>query len=545
MALYNSRVSWTLCRNDQREHDYNHFLREMYSRRKLARCCCESAHESSKHGVVTFKEYGMTLTVQQEAYIDSIPKGLFIEGVFEELTKECVEVVNPATGRVLATVSHAEPEDGLRALESACAVSSAWASTSPRHRSEILRRAFELVYERKDHLATVMTLEMGKPLNEAYAELRYAAEFLRWFSEEAVRVEGRYVDLPEGGAKAIISYLPVGPCFLITPWNFPLAMAARKIAPALAAGCVSVLKPAALTPLTSLLFGQILQDAGVPDGVVNIVTTRDSAALSSVMLQDKRLCKLSFTGSTQVGKHLLAQASSRVLRTSMELGGNAPFLVFEDADIDLAVEGAILAKFRNIGQACTALNRLYLHEAIATPFLERLCERVAAMKVGSGLDPDVVIGPMITQEAVFKTQKYVDNALDRGAKLLVGGQAHSGCGYFFEPTVLRDVDTELVQQEMFAPVLAVTTFRDESHVVEMANCTEYGLTSYVYTKDLARGHRMIDQLQTGMMGLNIGLVSNAAMPFGGFKSSGFGKEGSHEGLHEYLSTKYTLLGLGQ
>jgi succinate-semialdehyde dehydrogenase/glutarate-semialdehyde dehydrogenase len=409
-------------------------------------------------------------------------------------------------------------------------------------RGEILRRAFDLLQERKEQFALLMTLEMGKPLAEARGEVAYGGEFLRWFSEEAPRIQGRYGANPEGTGRMVVSQHPVGPCFLITPWNFPLAMATRKIAPALAAGCTVVVKPAGLTPLTTLLFAQLLHDAGVPDGVVNVVTTSASGPLSEAIIRDPRLRKLSFTGSTPVGQRLLQQAASGVLRTSMELGGNAPFVVFDDADLDKAVDGAIAAKFRNIGQACTAANRFVVHRSIAEEFARRVTERVQSFRIGRGTEDGVTIGPLIDRKAVDKAAALVGDAVARGATLRTGGKAGEGLGTFYEPTVLSDVppESDILREEIFGPVLTIVPFDDEDDAVRIANSTEYGLVSYVYTESLARGQRMIERLETGMMGLNVGVVSNAAAPFGGWKFSGLGREGGAEGISEYLQTKYTL-----
>jgi succinate-semialdehyde dehydrogenase/glutarate-semialdehyde dehydrogenase len=388
----------------------------------------------------------------------------------------------------------------------------------------------------------LMTLEMGKPLAESNGEVTYGGEFLRWFSEEAVRVTGRYGTNPEGTGRMIVTQHPVGPCFLITPWNFPLAMATRKIAPALAAGCTVVVKPAALTPLTTLHFAQLLADAGLPAGVVNVVTTSESGALSEPIIADPRLRKLSFTGSTPVGQQLIKQAATGILRTSMELGGNAPFVVFEDADLDKAVDGAIAAKFRNVGQACTAANRFIVHESVVEEFARRVTERVKAFRTGRGTEDGVTIGPLINDAAVSKAEELVKDAVDRGATVLAGGHRIEGDGTFYEATVVSGVTagSEILRQEIFGPVLSITSFGDEDEAIRLANDTEYGLIGYVYTKDLARGQRMIERLQTGMMGLNLGVISNAAAPFGGVKQSGLGREGGFEGIHEYLSTKYTL-----
>ncbi len=473
----------------------------------------------------------------------AVPRGLYIGGVWQDGAAGTFPVIDPATGNTLVEIADATPEDGIRALDAAVAAQDAWAATPPRTRSDILRRAFDLLTERADEFALLMTLEMGKPLAEARGEVTYGGEFLRWFSEEAVRIAGRYGTNPEGTGRMIVSQRPVGPCFFITPWNFPLAMATRKIAPALAAGCTVVVKPAELTPLTTLAFAQLLEEAGLPAGVVNVVTTTRSGAVSAPIIADPRLRKLSFTGSTPVGKKLLAQAAEGVLRVSMELGGNAPFVVFDDADLDKAVDGAMLAKFRNIGQACTAANRFIVHESVAEEFADRVSARVTAMKIGRGTEEGVQIGPLIDRTAVEGTGALVQDALGKGARLLAGGSAIDGPGTFFEPTVITDVaaGSDILREEIFGPVLAIATFADEDEAVRLANDTDYGLVSYVFTRDLARGHRMIDRLETGMMGLNAGVVSNAAAPFGGVKQSGMGREGGLEGIHEYLSTKYTLI----
>lgn len=487
----------------------------------------------------------MTITPEREtALLASIPSGLFIGGEWTDASdSRTFDVQDPATGAVIKTIADATPEDGVRALDAAVAAQDAWAATPPRTRSDILRRAFDLVQERAEDLALVMTLEMGKPLSEARGEVAYGSEFLRWFSEEAVRISGRYGLNPEGTGRMVVSQRPVGPSFFITPWNFPLAMATRKIAPALAAGCTVVIKPPALTPLTTMLFTTILEQAGLPAGVVNVVNSSSSSALSAPIIADPRLRKLSFTGSTGVGRKLISQAAEGVLRVSMELGGNAPFVVFDDADLDKAVEGAMQAKFRNIGQACTAANRFIVHDSVADEFARRVGERVAAMRIGRGTEEGVQIGPLIDDDAVAKAAGLVSDAVERGARLVTGGSALDGEGSFFQPTVVADVapGSEILREEIFGPVLAIARFRDEDEAVRLANDTEYGLVSYVFTKDLARGHRMIDRLETGMMGLNVGVVSNAAAPFGGVKQSGVGREGGLEGIHEYLSTKYTLI----
>lgn len=487
----------------------------------------------------------MSITASDEkTLLDSIPTGLYISGEWAPATGgRTFDVHDPATGAVIRSIADATAEDGIRALDAAAAAQDEWAATPARTRSDILRRAFDLVQEHKEDLALLMTLEMGKPLAEARGEVAYGGEFLRWFSEEAVRISGRYGQNPEGTGRMIVSQRPVGPSFFITPWNFPFAMATRKIAPALAAGCTVVIKPPALTPLTTIFFTKLLEQAGLPAGVVNVVQTSSSSKLSAPIIADPRLRKLSFTGSTEVGRKLIAQAADGVLRVSMELGGNAPFVVFEDADLDKAVEGAMLAKFRNIGQACTAANRFIVHSSVAGEFADRITERVKAMKIGRGTEDGVAIGPLIDADAVDKAHALVEDAVERGATIRTGGNAVEGEGTFYEPTVVTEVaaGSDILREEIFGPVLAIATFETEADAVRLANDTEYGLVSYVFTEDLARGHRMIDALETGMMGLNVGVVSNAAAPFGGVKQSGVGREGGFEGIHEYLSTKYTLI----
>ena len=474
----------------------------------------------------------------------SVPDRLFIGGKWiASSSGKTIDVYDPATGSVLKSIADATPEDGIRALDAAVAVADEWAATAPRARGEILRGAFDLLQERKDAVALLMTMEMGKPLAEAAGEVAYGGEFLRWFSEEAVRIAGRYGSNPEGTGKMVVSQRPVGPSFLITPWNFPLAMATRKIAPALAAGCTVVIKPAALTPLTTLYVTRLLEEAGLPAGVVNVITTSSSNAVSAPIIADPRLRKISFTGSTPVGRALMKQASENVLRTSMELGGNAPFVVFGDADLDKAVDGAMLAKFRNIGQACTAANRFIVHRSVSAEFSRRVAEKVAAFRIGRGTEEGVGIGPLINDDAVDKADELVQDAVSRGATLVAGGHRIEGIGSFYEPTVVTNVpaDSEILREEIFGPVVSVVEFDDEDEAVRLANDTEYGLVSYVFTESLARGQRMIEKLDTGMMGLNVGVISNAAAPFGGVKQSGLGREGGLEGIHEYLSTKYTLI----
>jgi len=480
---------------------------------------------------------------RESELLATVPEGLFIGGQWRAAEDGAtLTVQDPATGETIKTIASATVADGKAAMDAAADAFPSWAATPVRERAELLRRAFDLLQERKEEFALLMSIEMGKPIAEARGEVVYGGEFLRWFSEEAAHVQGRYGANPENTGRMIVTQHPVGPCFLITPWNFPLAMATRKIAPALAAGCTVVVKPATLTPLTTLYFVKLLQDAGLPEGVVNVITTKQTGPVSEAIIRDPRLRKLSFTGSTPVGQALLKQAADGVLRTSMELGGNAPFVVFEDGDLDKAVEGAIAAKFRNIGQACTAANRFIVHRSVAEEFARRVTERVNGFTIGRGTEEGVQIGALIDDRAVAKAKELVDDALGRGATLRAGGKPIDGPGSFFEPTVISDVPagSEILREEIFGPVLAIIPFDTEDEAVELANSTEYGLVSYVYTENLARGQRMIERLETGMMGLNVGVVSNAAAPFGGWKLSGLGREGGAEGIHEYLQTKYTL-----
>ena len=483
------------------------------------------------------------MTISEAALLAQVPDKLYIGGEWVDSTSgRSIQVHDPATGLVIKTIADASVEDGARAMDAAANAQASWARTAPRVRGEILRKAFDLLMERADEFALLMTLEMGKPLAEARGEVNYGGEFLRWFSEEAVRINGRFNSNPEGTGRIIVTHLPVGPSFLITPWNFPLAMATRKIAPALAAGCTTIIKPAELTPLTTLLFVKLLEEAGVPAGVVNVITTSTSREVSTPIIADSRLRKLSFTGSTGVGQALLKQASENVLRTSMELGGNAPFVVFDDADLDKAVDGAMAAKFRNIGQACTAANRFIVHESVADEFASRLTERVRAMAIGRGTEAGVTIGPLINDAAVDKADELVQDAIAKGATLATGGKRVEGAGSFYEPTVLTGVaaGSDILREEIFGPVVTIIPFTDEADAVAKANDTEYGLISYVFTRDLARSLRLIETLQTGMMGINVGVISNAAAPFGGVKQSGLGREGGAEGIYEYLSTKYVM-----
>jgi succinate-semialdehyde dehydrogenase/glutarate-semialdehyde dehydrogenase len=480
----------------------------------------------------------------EQDVVARVPKGLFVGGEWRDATGGgTLAVEDPSTGEALCEVADATPEDAMAALDAACDAQAGWAATAPRERGEILRRAFEQVVARADELALLMTLEMGKPVAESRAEVLYAADFLRWFSEEAVRIEGRWATAPNGGMRMLTMRQPVGPCLLITPWNFPLAMGTRKIGPAIAAGCTMVVKPAKLTPLSMLALAQILEQAGLPGGVLNVITARSAGKTTGPLIDDPRLRKLSFTGSTEVGRQLMAQASRQLLRVSMELGGNAPFVVFEDADLDAAVDGAMVAKMRNIGEACTAANRFHVHASVAEAFTEKLAQRMGGLQIGRGSEDGVQVGPLIDDDQRSKVTELVTDALQRGARALVGGEPLDGPGHFYPPTVLTDVpdDARLLAEEIFGPVAPITTFETENEAVTAANRTEYGLVAYVFTQSLDRAIRVIEQLETGMVGLNQGIVSNAAAPFGGVKQSGFGREGGTEGIDEYLSTKYTAI----
>lgn len=453
------------------------------------------------------------------------------------------DVHDPATGDVIASVADGSVDDALAAVDAAASAADAWAATAPRERSEILRRAFELMRDRSDELAHLISLENGKALADARGEVAYAAEFFRWYAEEAVRASGSVMTAPSGANRIVVLQQPVGICVLVTPWNFPAAMATRKIGPALAAGCTVVLKPASDTPLTALLMAKILEDAGVPAGVVNVLPARRSGAVVSAMLHDPRVRKLSFTGSTEVGRVLLREAADQVVNCSMELGGNAPFLVLEDADLDAAVDGAMIAKMRNAGEACTAANRFYVHTDVADEFSRRLAERMASLRVGPGTSDDTEVGPLVNEESVAKVAELVDGAVADGARVVLGGSRPDRAGYYYEPTVLVDVPrtSGILGEEIFGPVAPVVTFTDEADAIRMANDTEYGLVSYVYTSDLARGMRVSEALDSGMVGLNRGLVSDPAAPFGGTKQSGIGREGGHEGMLDYLESKYVAV----
>jgi succinate-semialdehyde dehydrogenase/glutarate-semialdehyde dehydrogenase len=487
-----------------------------------------------------------TITAPEEQRVlDQVPKQLYIAGEWRDGAKGTLSVEDPATGESLCDVADASSEDARAALDAAVEAGPEWSRQAPRERGEILRRAFETIKQREEELSLLMTLEMGKPIAESRAEIAYGAEFLRWFSEEAVRIEGRFAVAPNGQGRLLTMKQPVGPCLLITPWNFPLAMGTRKVGPAIAAGCTMVVKPAQQTPLSMLMLAKILEESGLPAGVLNLITASSSGETMSPLISDPRLRKLSFTGSTDVGRKLMEQASENLLRLSMELGGNAPFIVFDDADIDAAVEGAVIAKMRNVGEACTAANRFHVADAVADRFAEQLAEKLGAMKVGRGTEDGVEVGPLIDDNQRTKVDQLVQDALGRGAKALVGGRSHDGAGYFYDPTVLADVpgDATLLKEEIFGPVAPVTGFTDEEEAIAAANDTEFGLVAYVYTSNLKRALRIVERLETGMVGLNQGLVSNAAAPFGGIKQSGFGREGGSEGIEEYLETKYVAVNL--
>ncbi|MEP6527735.1 MAG: NAD-dependent succinate-semialdehyde dehydrogenase [Nocardioidaceae bacterium] len=481
------------------------------------------------------------LQSREASVVEAVEKGLFIAGDWRAADGgRTFPVEDPSTGNVIASVADASPDDGNAALESAVDSQAGWAATPPRDRGEILRGAFELITERAAELALLMTLEMGKPLSESRAEIAYAAEFFRWFSEESVRIAGRYSVAPNGATRLVTMKQPVGPCLMITPWNFPLAMGTRKIGPAIAAGCTMVVKPAALTPLSMLALAGILTEAGLPTGVLNVVTTHSTAAVMEPIIRDPRLRKLTFTGSTEVGRTLIEQSAQGLLRVSMELGGNAPFLVFADADLEAAVDGAMLAKMRNIGEACTAANRFIVHESVAADFSERLADRMGALRVGRGTEDGVDVGPLVEAKQREKVVELVEDAVDGGAKVLQGGEALDGPGWFYSPTVLTEVPARarMFREEIFGPVAPVFTFAEDDEGLAMANDTEYGLVAYAYTQDLGRAIRVAEGLQTGMVGLNQGVVSNPAAPFGGVKASGFGREGGAEGIEEYLEVKY-------
>jgi succinate-semialdehyde dehydrogenase/glutarate-semialdehyde dehydrogenase len=483
---------------------------------------------------------------RETAVLEAVPKGLFIGGTWRDASGGATfGVEDPATERKLVDVADGTADDARAALDAAAAAQAEWAATAPRERSEILRRAFDLMSERSDDLALLMTLEMGKPLAEAAGEVSYAAEFFRWFAEEAVRIDGRWSRNPAGSGRLLTMRQPVGPCLLITPWNFPIAMGTRKIGPAIAAGCTMVVKPAQQTPLSMLLLADILREVGLPDGVLNVVPTTKASDVTGPLFDDGRLRKVSFTGSTPVGKKLMEQASKQLLRVSMELGGNAPFVVFGDADVDAAVEQAVIAKMRNIGESCVAANRFHVHESVAEEFAQQLAHRLGEMKVGRGTEDGVEVGPLIDDEQRGKVADLVEDAVGKGAKVLTGGARVGDRGYFYAPTVLSGItdDATLLREEIFGPVAPVKTFSSDDEAIAAANASDYGLVAYVFTRDLDRALRVSEALEVGMLGLNKGLVSNPAAPFGGVKESGFGREGGREGIDEYLSVKYVAIDL--
>ncbi len=489
----------------------------------------------------------MSSADREHAVVDAVPNELFINGHWRPATGGgTFDIEDPSTGKVLRTVADATPEDGMAALDAAVAAQAQWAHYPPRERGEILRRAYELMMARQDDLALLMTLEMGKPLGESRGEIAYAAEFFRWFAEEGVRIDGGFATAPSGSGRFVVMKQPIGPALLITPWNFPAAMGTRKIGPAVAAGCTMVLKPASLTPLSMLALADILRECGLPDGVLNVVPTSRSSRVMEPLIRDGRARKLSFTGSTEVGRILLEQCSEQIVRTSMELGGNAPFVVFPDADLDAAIEGAMIAKMRNIGEACTAANRFYVHADLADDFAQRLAERMGSLRIGRGTEEGAQVGPLIEAKARDKVQHLVDDAVARGARVLVGGEPVDGPGYFYRPTVIVDVppDAEMAQTEIFGPVAPIYSFTAEDEALALANDTPYGLVSYVYTRDLQRALRFCEGLESGMIGLNQGLVSNPAAPFGGIKHSGLGREGGQVGIEEFLEIKYVAVATG-
>jgi succinate-semialdehyde dehydrogenase / glutarate-semialdehyde dehydrogenase len=476
------------------------------------------------------------------ALLKSVPTGLWIGG--EELTrKSTFDVLDPSSDEPLISVADATAEDAVAALDAACAVQAEWAATAPRKRGEILRSVFETITDRADDIAALMTLEMGKVVAESKGEVTYGAEFFRWFAEEAVRIGGRYTPSPAGTGRIIVTKQPVGPCYAITPWNFPLAMGTRKMGPAFAAGCTMIVKPAQETPLTMLYLAKLMDEAGLPKGVLSVLPTSDPGGVTSALIDDGRLRKLTFTGSTGVGKALVKQSSDKLLRTSMELGGNAPFIVFDDADVDAAVDGAMLAKMRNGGEACTAANRFHVANSLRAEFTEKLVKRMSEVKLGNGLDESSTLGPLINQKQLDKVTELVSDAVSRGATVEVGGVAPDGPGNFYPATVLADVPTDarILKEEVFGPVAPIAGFDTEEEGIAAANDTEYGLAAYVYTQSLDRALRVAEAIESGMVGVNRGVISDAAAPFGGIKESGFGREGGTEGIEEYLDTKYIAL----
>jgi succinate-semialdehyde dehydrogenase/glutarate-semialdehyde dehydrogenase len=472
----------------------------------------------------------------------SVPTGLWIGGE-ERPASSTFDVLNPATDEILVSVGNATAADALAAMDAACAVQATWAATPARERGEVLRSVFEMIIDRAQDFATLMTLEMGKVLPESMGEVKYGAEFFRWFAEEAVRIGGRYTPSPAGTGRIVVTKAPVGPCFAITPWNFPLAMGTRKIGPALAAGCTMIVKPAQETPLTMLLLAKLMTEAGLPAGVLSVLATDKPREVTTALIDDGRLRKLTFTGSTGVGKALVKQSADKLLRTSMELGGNAPFVVFDDADVDAAVDGAMLAKMRNGGEACTAANRLYVATPLLEEFTDKFVKRMGDMNLGNGLDPSAKLGPLINPNQLATVQELVDDAVEKGATVAVGGQAPGGPGNFYPATVLVDVpaDARILKEEVFGPVAPIVGFDTEEQGVAAANDTEYGLAAYIFTASLDRALRVAEALEAGMVGVNRGVISDPAAPFGGVKESGFGREGGYEGIEEYLDIKYIAL----
>src|SRR6478672_3254159 len=488
----------------------------------------------------------MSIATREQSILDRVPTQLYIGGEWRDATGGgTLPVEDPATGETIAEVPDATIADAVSALTAASEKQSEWAATAPKDRSEILRRAYELMHERVDDLALLMTLEMGKPIAESKAEILYAADFFNWFAGEALRIDGSYKLNDKGTGRVIVMRQPVGPCLFITPWNFPMAMGTRKIGPAIAAGCTSVIKPAKQTPLSMFMLAKILEEAGLPGGALNVVTAKSSGKTMEPLIKDPRLRKLSFTGSTEVGRELMKAGAEQVLKMSMELGGNAPFIVFEDADLDAAVDGAMLAKMRNVGEACTSANRFHVAASVADEFARKLADRMGALKIGRGSEDGVEVGPLIDGTQRDKVAELVTDAVGKGAKVLTGGEADGGNGYFYKPTVLTDIsdDAQLLQEEIFGPVAPVKGFTTEEEAIAAANDTEYGLVAYVYTRDLNRAFRVAEALETGMLGLNQGVVSNAGAPFGGVKASGIGREGGNEGIEEYLETKYIAMNL--
>jgi succinate-semialdehyde dehydrogenase / glutarate-semialdehyde dehydrogenase len=488
----------------------------------------------------------MSIATAEQTVVDKVEKKLFIGGEWRDGSGgDTLAVIDPSTEEAICEVADGTPDDAMAALDAAVATQPEWAATPPNDRAGVLWKAFELMTERADELATLMTLEMGKPVAESKAEILYAADFFRWYSGEALRIDGNYKQFANGTSRVLVMRQPVGPALMITPWNFPMAMGTRKVGPAIAAGCTSVVKPAQQTPLCMLAMAQLLEEAGLPGGVVNVLTTSSSGSTTGPLIEDARLRKLSFTGSTEVGRKLIEASAQNVLKTSMELGGNAPFLIFEDADLDSAVAGALLAKMRNIGEACTSANRFHVAEPVREEFERRLGEEMGALKLGRGTEEDVKVGPLIDQPSREKVSELVQDAIDKGATCVVGGEIPDGRGYFYPPTVLGGVsdDARVLHEEIFGPVAPVTTFESEEDAIARANDTEYGLVAYVFTRDIKRAIRVCEGLETGMVGLNQGMVSNAGAPFGGVKQSGIGREGGTEGIEEFLETKYVAVNL--